>query len=225
MRSGDTSPGSRLERYAPLAGLVAAVLWVVSLILLEAGGNPGSPESAEVIADHFRENRGAILAAGTLHALGGVAFLAFVASLHALVRQVQPARRLAASALLVGGIAAGAMMLALMGPQTTGATTDVELLGPESSLAFWRLAHVFFVAAEFAMALFVAAVSLLALSGPLLPRWVGWAGLVLALALLITPIGWIALLFLLPLWLAAVSLLLFARTRRPSPAGRTSGEA
>jgi hypothetical protein len=221
MRSGDTSPGARLDRYAPLAGFVAAALWVAGLFVLEAGGNPGAPESAEVLAEHFRENRGAILVAGTLHALGGVAFLVFVASFHAIVREAQPAQRLLASALLVGGIATGAMMLALMGPQTTGATTDTHLLGPESSLAFWRLAHAFFVAAEMAAAVFVAAAALLALAG-LLPRWLGWTGLALAVILLITPIGWIALLFLLPPWLVAVSVALFARQQQPS--ARTSGE-
>jgi hypothetical protein len=223
MQSGDVTGSARLDRYAPLSGVVAAVLWIVALILLEAGGSPAAPESAEVLAEHFRENRGMILAAGTLHALGGVAFLVFVASFHALVRDVQPSARLAASALLAGGIAAGALMLCLMGPQTTGATTDAPLLGPESALVFWRLAHALFVAAEMAMALFVAATSLLALTGPLLPRWLGWVGLALAVLLLITPVGWAALLFLVPPWLITASIVLFGWKLRPRGA-RTSGE-
>jgi hypothetical protein len=205
---------SRIDRYAPLAGVAAAVLWVVGVIVLEAGGNPGAPESAEVLAEHFRDNRTAILAAGTLHALGGVLFLLFVAWLYAAVRG-RGGSDVLPLALLAGGIAGGALMLALMGPQTTGATTDVELLSPEASLVYWRLAHAFFVAAELALALFTAAAALLVLAGRLpLPRWLGWAGLVLALILLITPIGWIALLFLLPLWLGAASVMLFVRGRR-----------
>lgn len=224
MQAADASSPTRLDRYAPLAGVLAALLWIVGLFLLEGAGNPAAPESGEVLVEHFRENRSLILAGGTLHALGGVAFLLFVATFHALARRVQPTESLLASALLAGGIAAGALMLGLMGPQTTGATTDEHLLGPESSLVFWRLAHVFFVAAELAMALFLAAASLLALRGALLPRWLGWAGLVVAVVLLITPIGWIALLFLVPLWLIVAGVLLFLRQRGPA-AGRITGEA
>ena len=79
-------------------------------------------------------------------------------------------------------------MLALIGPQTMGATTDKELLDPGAAVAFWRLSHVFFIAAEIALAVLLAATSLLALRG-VLPRWLGWAGLVVTLLLLITPIG------------------------------------
>jgi len=46
------------------------------------------------------------------------------------------------------------MMLGMMGGQSTGATTDKELLSPDTAIVFWRLAHTFFVAAELALALF-----------------------------------------------------------------------
>ena len=36
-------------------------------------------------------------------------------------------------------------------------------------------------------------------------RWLGWVSLAVAVLLLIVPVGWAALLFLVPLWLAAVS--------------------
>ena len=98
--------------------------------------------------------------------------------------------------------------------QTTGATTDLELLGAESSVAFWRLSHTFFIGAEFALAVFVSALALAALAGHLVPRWLGWAGLAITLVLLVPPIGWIGLLLLVPLWLGTVSAILFVRGRR-----------
>jgi hypothetical protein len=203
-----------LRRLAPLSGGVAAVLWLASLVVLEAGGNPADPDSAEEIAEHFRDDRTAILAAGFLHVLGGFFFLWFLAFLGTALAALDETTSWLRRAVLVGGTAAGALMLALTGPQTTAATTDTELIGPESSVAFWRLAHTFFVGAEYAFAVFVAALSLVAFAGFALPRWLAWAGIVIAVLLLVVPLGWIALLFLVPLWLIAISVVLFVRDRR-----------
>jgi hypothetical protein len=202
---------SVLRRFAPLAGALAALLWTASLIVLEAGGNPADPDSAEEIAEHFRDDRTAILAAGTLHVLGGFFFLWFLAALGAVLRGLDESLAWLRTAALVGGTAAGTMMLALTGPQTTGATTDVELLSPEGALGFWRLSHTFFIGAELAFAVFVAAVSLIAFARFLFPRWLGWAGGFVALVLLVVPVGWVALVALVPIWLVVVSVLLFTR--------------
>lgn len=199
-------------RWSALAGGAAAVLWTASVVVLEAGGNPADPDAAEEIAAHFRDNRTAILVAGTLHVLGGFAFLFFLGGLHAALRVVDASRRWLRSAALAAGAAAAALMLALTGPQTTGATTDEELIGGESAVAFWRLAHTFFVGAEVAFAAFILAVSLLALGGLLLPRWLAWFGIATAVLLLVLPIGWAALLLLVPIWLVATSVVL---ARRP----------
>ena len=125
------------------------------------------------------------------------------------------APRWLATAMLVGGTAGGAMMLLLTGGQSTGATTDSELLTPDTATVFWRLAHGVFLAAELALAVFLGALGILALRGVLLPRWLGWFGLAVAIVLLIPPIGWAALLFLLPLWLIVASVVLW---RRPASA-------
>ncbi|MBD0329222.1 MAG: hypothetical protein ICV64_03860 [Thermoleophilia bacterium] len=204
---------TRLERYARLAGVPAGMLWLAGVLILEAGGNPADPDGTAEIVAHFRDHRTAILAGGTLFVLGGFFFLWFVATLNAALRSAGAADWLR-SAALASGAAAGALMLGLVGPQTTGATTDAELLDPGAAVALWRLAHAFFVAAEIAFAAFVAAVSVLALQRVLLPRWLGWVGLAIVVVLLVPPIGWVALIFLVPLWIAAAAVLLFLR---PAP--------
>jgi hypothetical protein len=82
----------------------------------------------------------------------------------------------------------------------------------DTAIVFWRLAHGFFVAAEVALAVFLGALSILALRRVVLPRWLGWFGVVVTVLLLIPPIGWAALLFLLPVWLIAASLILWRRS-------------
>lgn len=201
--------GQRLERLAPVAGIAAGVLWLVGIIVVQSG-NPADPDTAEEVAAYFRDDRTPILLGGLLVGLGAFLFFWFLAAL---------AQRLTgwlATAAVIGGTAGGAMMLALTGPHTTGATTDEELLGPETSVALWRLTHTFFVAAEVAFAVFVAAVALGALASGFAPRWLAWAGLAIALLLLVLPIGWIALIFLLPLWLVALGSSLARGGRAPA---------
>jgi hypothetical protein len=129
------------------------------------------------------------------------------------------AARWLANAMLVGGTAGGSLMLLMTGGQSTGATTDKELVTPDTAIVFWRLAHGVFVAAELALAVFLGALSILALRRLVLPRWLGWFGLVVTILLLIPPIGWAALLFLLPVWLILASVVLWRRSGRdPVPA-------
>ena len=187
------------------------MLWVISLVALEGAGNPAGSSGAEAIADFYRDTRGAILLAATLHVLGGFFFLWFVASLRSVLDAGGAASWLT-NAMLAGGIAGGALMLGMTGGQSTGATTDPELITSDTAIVFWRLAHGFFVGAEVALAVFLGALSILALRRVVLPRWLGWVGVVITVLLLITPIGWAALLFLFPAWLIAASAILWRRS-------------
>jgi hypothetical protein len=200
----------RLQRVAIAAGGVGALLWVVGVFVLEGAGNPAGPDSGSEVAQFYRDDRAAILVAATLHGLGGFLFLWFVAALRGLLDAVASPRWLT-TAMVVGGTAGGALMLALTAGQSTGATTDEHLVTPDTAIVFWRLAHGFFAAAEVALAVFLGALSILALRGLLLPRWLGWFGIVVTIMLLIPPIGWLALLFLLPLWLVVASVVLLRR--------------
>jgi hypothetical protein len=201
----------RLARFALLSGALGAVLWVVSLFVLEGAGNPAGPSGGEEIAEFYRNNRTAILIASTLHVLGGFFFLWFVAALRSvLVARGAPSWLITAT--LVGGIAGGALLLGMTGGQSTGATTDAQLLTADTAIVFWRLAHGFFVAAEIALAVFLGALSILALRRLVLPRWLGWFGVIVTVLLLIPPIGWAALLFLVPVWLIAASVILWRRS-------------
>jgi hypothetical protein len=206
----------RLGRFGLLAGALAAVLWTVGVFVLEGAGNPSGPESGATIAEFYRDDRVAILLAATLHGLGGVLFLWFVAALRPMLEAAGSPRWLA-TAMVVGGTAGGALMLLLTGGQSTGATTDKELLTPDTAIVFWRLAHGVFVAAELALAVFLGALSILALRRLVLPKWLGWFGLVVTILLLIPPIGWAALLFLFPIWLIVASIVLWRATRSAVP--------
>ena len=196
---------ARLEKLAPLAGGLAGLLWLVGILLLQSR-NPADPQAAD-LTTYFREERTPILVGGLLVALGVFLFFWFLASLS------QQLDGWLAAAASIGGTAGGAMMAALTGPHTTGATTDAELLAPQTSVAFWRLSHTYFIAAEVAFAVFVAAVALSAFTTGVVPRWLAWASLALALILLVQPIAWLGLILLLPAWLIGAGIALWRRSR------------
>jgi hypothetical protein len=54
-------------------------------------------------------------------------------------------------------------------------------------------------------------------SAAALPKWLGWVAVALGVVS-VTPIGWIVLLFALPLWSVIVSVLMFVRQAAPAPA-------
>jgi hypothetical protein len=109
----------RLARFALLSGALGAVLWVVSLFVLEGAGNPAGPSGGEEIAEFYRNHRTAILIASTLHVLGGFFFLWFVAALRSIL-DARGAASWLTTATLVGGIAGGALLLGMTGGQSTG---------------------------------------------------------------------------------------------------------
>jgi hypothetical protein len=73
--------------------------------------------------------------------------------------------------------------------------------------------YAFFVGAEIAGAILLVSTGMLAIRTAVLPTWLGWASLVVALLMLtvIGPIGFIAIVIGLPLWVLVVSILLWRR--------------
>jgi hypothetical protein len=121
--------------------------------------------------------------------------------------------------------AAGAASIALvtMGPGSyaAGALAYDSLertLEPGAAEALFVLGQGFFVVAEFVAVAFMASAGLAILRSNLLPRWLGWVSLVLALILIISPIGWAALYLGIPLWALVIGIWLMTQ----SPAVHTA---
>jgi hypothetical protein len=116
-------------------------------------------------------------------------------------------------------------MLALVGAAMAGLagmlTAAVDLAGgidkndidPTTAATFHRSVDIFFVSAELAAILPLAAVAILAWRTRVLPRWwAAFSGLV-AVVLLIGPVGWLGLIFGLPLWTLGTSLFVWLGSR------------
>ena len=99
-----------------------------------------------------------------------------------------------------------------------------DLSGPAAE-AIRVIGDVFFLGGELSAAVLLAASGVHALKTGSHRRWLAWLSLVVALALIILPIGWAALLFALPLWVLVVSYHLWrasaATTATRAPASTT----
>ncbi len=223
MATGETAANgsdARWERLAPAGAL--GFLGCVALGALVAGTSPPSSKApAEEIAAYFAAHRTGQLRNAVLVTFGAFAlFPWFLASLFRSTRRAEGDGGLGAVTALVGGVA-------LLGPllvQAVGWGAAALEAGPhrDPSVAagMMDLGNMGFLLVPFPAAVLVAATTLAAPPGVLLPGWLARAGwpvtgviLVAGLLGLFPPLPFAAL----ALWLVAVALALMARARRSGP--------
>jgi hypothetical protein len=205
----------RLERFSALAGLLAVVLWIVGVAVI-GGGHLGLPggvpeESADAVLAHFQENEDAVVSGGWLFMLGSLAFLWFAGILRGRLVEAEGGTGTFSSIAFAGGLATGVFAL---GIPTGGivAALGVDQIGAPEAAALNALETAFFIAAELSAILLLTAAAVVALRSGALPRWWAAASILLAVWLVIGPIGWVGLLAGLPAWTVVTSLMLVRPT-------------
>jgi hypothetical protein len=210
----------RWERIAALAGIVAVVLWIVGVIVQgeppEEDEEQGAAATAIELLSWYQDETDTILAGGFIFMLGVLFFLVYLVALRLRLADAEGANGFLTLLASAAGIAMAIFMLAAPGADMTAALSEDELL-PASAMALRNVSDVFFLGAELSAALLVAAVGLLAVRLRALPVWLGWISFLLALLLLILPIGWAGLIFGMPLWILATSVLLYLRVPAATP--------
>lgn len=197
-----------LDRYAPLAGIVAVVLWVVGIAMQEASGLPG--DNPQELLTWFRDETGVILASSFIFMLGSVFFLIFVGALRARLAEAEGPHAFWTAIAFAAGLATGILTLLIPGPNLAGAISESELTA-DAAQALSIVDDAFFVGAEVTAALMLVATAVVILRYAPLPRWLAWVSFLFALWLLIPPIGWAGLIFGVPLWTVIVAVLLWMR--------------
>ena len=219
------SSWERWERYAPLAGILAVVLWVVGIIVLSGPGHidNNSGDTPVVILAKYTAHHAAIQWGAWLIMLGALAFLWFVGSLRAAVSTAeQGPARLSTLVGMGGAVTAFGILLAHV-PSFAAATTSGNLSAPAAK-ALILMDDVFFYAAEFSVAVLFFATAVAIFRFKVLPGWLGWVSLVFAVLAVIPPIGWAILAIGLPLWTLAISWLLYAK-QSGAPAGTAAASS
>jgi hypothetical protein len=208
----------RLERYAPLTGVLFAVLVIIAVIV--GGETPGANDPIGEVIDYWSNNDEQATVASIIAAYSAVAFLWFAGVWRATLAAAEgvPARLAnTAFAGAIVGILGWLMLIAF----TFMAAETVGDVAPQVTQTFSALQSDFFFPLAAGFSVFMLASGLAMVRGAMLPTWPGWVALVLGV-LMVTPAGFFALILTLA-WVIAISIMLFLRGESPTMPG--AGEA
>jgi len=126
-----------------------------------------------------------------------------------------------ATLMFAGAVAAAAFgMLTMAGD--VGAAINKDDISAATAGTLHTSGDMFFVAAELMLILFFVGAAVAALRTALLPKWWAWFAILIAVVLVIGPIGWAALIFGTPIWTLGTVFFLLRRERQPEPMAAAS---
>ena len=206
------------ERLAALAGVAFVVLYVLAFALgIEVG------DSDREIRDYYADsgNRDKELVAFFFIAGAALSLAVFATAVRSIIKRSEQESAMLAALAWAGGIGCAALILvgnAVSRATAFAASDEGFQLNVDTRDLFESAGFLLFVSGALAAILLVVGVSLATLRHGVLPRWLGWAGFVVAvlLPLAIAFVGFLVFL----LWVLAVSAALaFGRAgRAPAPA-------
>jgi len=196
----------RLERLAPLAGVVFAVAFIVAL--LTVGDVPDSEASGSEVISHY-EDSGEVLLGVLALLLSGVLFLFFAGTLRSRLAARGP-EWLASVAF--GGAVTYTVGLGIFAMSQFALIEASDLGQPEVAQALNILDNDNFPPAIIGLAVVLLATAWNVLASRSMPVWLGWVSLVLGVLPVAGPAGFVAFL-LFPIWVAVVAAVLFAGAR------------
>ena len=209
---------SRLERLAPLTGVVYVVLLLVGFIVMGRGPDWLGP--ADEIVDHYTDDSTRVWVGGYFGMLAVFFFLWFVGSLRSFLRPAEGGTGRLSAVAFGGGVAAGALYLASFTMSLTAAARADEPggIGEQAATTLFDLGSVLFsVAVPIALAVVLAATAVVGFRTAVLPTWLAWVTAVIAVGLL-TPVAWIVHFSVFLAWVLLMSVFLYLRGAKPQAA-------
>jgi hypothetical protein len=201
---------ARWQRIEPLAGVVFVVLAVIAVVT--AAGEDFLADPSEV-ADYYVDNSDRVIVAEIIGGIAIFAFFWFVGAVRNRLRVPETPEGGLPALAFGGGIAAATLVLVANAVTMAGAfrANDDGQIDPAVAAALNDVSSLIIgIAAPIALAVFVAATGIVSIATGVLPRWLGWLSLLLALGFLI---AYISFIFWLPfgVWVLTVSVLLYRR--------------
>jgi hypothetical protein len=206
---------SRGERLTALTGVLAVVLWVLGLIVVNSFSDkiPHHPTDAQLLV-WVKGNTNSILLGSWLFMLGCISFLWFANVLRSRLAAAEGGLTPYATIAFAGAVG-GAVFGMLVNAGDVGSAIDKDSISAATAGTFHNMGNVFFVCAELMMILFFVGTAVAALRTHVLPKWWAWFAVLIAVVLVIGPIGWAALIFGTPVWTLGTTF--FLLRGEPSP--------
>jgi len=206
------------RNWLTFSGLIYVLVWVIGL-LLPTGSPSASTSNTEIKQILLANQQARIAQVYLIDGIAGIAILVFAASVASLFRTLDEKNASPVNVVLGAGIAAGSISLVQAGIQQTIVNQELLAAADTPFRMLLVLVNQIDTFKLMALALLSVSTSVLGLRTRLIPAWIGWLGIVLALALLlgglsftlISPIFTYILFASLPmllLWVGAVSVVL-----------------
>jgi hypothetical protein len=196
-----------------LPAVLATILWIAGLVVTNSFSDkiPHHPTDGQLLA-WVQGNTNSILLGGWLWMLGCVSFLWFAALLRARLAEAEGGSSTYSTLAFAGATAATVLgMLVVAGD--IGAAINKDSISAATAGMLHNGGDMFFVGAELTMILFFVGSAVVALRSGVLPTWWSIFAIVIAVVLVIGPIGWAALIFGTPVWILGTGLLVGSSVR------------
>lgn len=208
----------RWSRFAAVTGILFVAAIVASIVV--SGNTPNADAKAAAVVTFFKANRNSQLASNLLGAIASVFLAFFGAQLWNRLRAALPGSALPAAGLVgVAIAAAGGAIFSGVGFSLADVPDKID---PSAAQALNVLSNDFFFPLAAGISIFLIADGLTIARSGLLPRWLGWVGMLIGVVAM-TPVGFIAFLAA-ALWVLVVSIWLLLRDLRAVP-GRAPAAA
>jgi hypothetical protein len=206
---------SRGERLSALTGVLAVVLWIVGLIVVNSFSDkiPHHPTDAQLLA-WVQGNTNSILLGSWLFMLGCLSFVWFANVLRSRLATAEGGVTPYATVAFAGALGAGVFGM-LTNAGDVGSAIDKDSVSAATAGTLHHAGDMFFVCAELMMVLFFVGVAVAALRTRALPKWWAWLAVLIAIVLVIGPIGWAGLIFGTPVWMLGTTFFLLRGERAP----------
>src|SRR3954454_3486103 len=202
-------------RFAPLTGIVFVVLLVLAFVVVE-GETPDLDDSAQKITSFYHDDQGKHIAAVALVVLSTIFLTTFAVSLRDFLR-VPGESDFWPTVALVGGVVAVAGFLIAAGIHLALIDGGDKNISPDAMVALNALdADDFFGFATPLGIMMLGAGAATLKAGAALPKWMGWAAIVL-FVVFFTPVGFAAF-ALTGIWIIIASVLMYQRGGAATPA-------
>ena len=196
-----------------IPAVVSIALWIAGLVVFNAFSDkiPHHATDAQLLA-WVKGNQNPIILGAWLWMCGCIAFLWFAALLRPRLAEAEGGQHTYTTLAFTGAAAATVFGL-LMQTGDLASAIDHGSVTAATAGAFHHLSDLFFVCAELALIPFFVGLAVVALRTAVLPKWWAIFSIVVAVALLIGPIGWAALIFGTPVWLLGTGLIVGSTPR------------
>lgn len=198
---------TRLERYAPLTGVLVLLIFVYEFLTPTTPDSDASPAAMVLWWTHHKNQQ---IASSLIGGLGAILLIWFGASVRRLVWRAEGGDGRLATLVFAGHFLAALGILLFCGFSYVAANNAGHLT-PDTTQTLTVINNDMFLPLIAGVFVVFAAAGVAILRFGVLPKWLGWVSLLLALNAL-TPFGWISFLAL-GLWAGLVGILIFIGSR------------